>query len=137
MHSILSPVLALITWTLLIWLLMYVRRIPAMQKAGISPQDAQHPGALNALPARARAAADNYNHLLEQPTIFYALCFYTHLAGNVGTVMIWLAWGYVGLRVLHSLVQTTVNTVVIRFTLFCLSSLCLVGMVVMNIIAAS
>jgi len=130
--SILNPVLALILWTLIIWAVMYTRRLPAMQKAGIRPDDARHPGSLDTLPAPARAAADNYNHLHEQPTLFYALCFWLHLqmadAGLVDDFSLGLAWGYVTLRIAHSLVQITINRVAVRFALFSLSTLLLVAM---------
>lgn len=134
-NAILTPALALISWSLLIWLLMYVRRIPAMQAANIDPADAKHPGSLNVLPSGARAAADNYNHLHEQPTIFYALVFYTLLAGNADGTAVTLAWAYVGIRVLHSLVQTTSNNVMLRFPVFAASSLVLVAMTVRNLMA--
>ena len=78
----LEPVIALITWTLVVWAWMYALRIPAMQKAEIDPDDAKHPGSLSVLPSTVRSVADNYNHLHEQPTIFYALAFYT--AGRGG-----------------------------------------------------
>lgn len=136
MTSILTPMLALASWTLLIWLWMYATRIPAMKAAGIDPQDAAHPGSLNALPAKARQVADNYNHLHEQPTIFYAVLAYTHLAGTTDALMIQLAWAYVGIRVLHSLVQATFNRVMVRFLLFVLGSLTLLTIAVRNILAA-
>ncbi len=59
MTTMVAPVLALVTWSLIIWAWMYVKRIPAMQKAGITPQDAAMPGSLNVLPAPVRQAADN------------------------------------------------------------------------------
>jgi hypothetical protein len=71
--AILQPVLvmALLTTAMAVW--MYATRIPAMQKAGIEPNDARDKGALATLPASARWPADNYNHLFEQPTLFYAV----------------------------------------------------------------
>ena len=69
--------------------------------------------------------ADNYNHLHEQPTIFYALCLYSHLVGVTDMINVWLAWAYVGLRVVHSLIQATVNKVEIRFLVFVLASIVL------------
>ena len=124
-QSVLAPVLALIVWSLLIWLWMYVRRIPAMGKAGIKPQDARFPGSLSGLPDGVRAAADNYNHLMEQPTIFYALAFLTYLLGQQSPLTAGLAWAYVGLRVVHSLVQVTINLVPLRFLVFALSTIVL------------
>jgi hypothetical protein len=131
----LEPVIALISWTLIVWIWMYALRIPAMNAAGIDPDDARHPGSLNVLPPNVRAVADNYNHLHEQPTIFYALAFYTQLAGAVDVLSVQLAWAYVGLRVVHSLVQNTANKVAIRFSVFCLSSLVLIAMTIRNLMA--
>jgi len=133
--TFLTPVLALVTWTLIIWFVMYSRRIPAMNAAKIDPQAAAHPGSLDILPSKARAAADNYNHLHEAPTIFYALIIYSSLAGVADGLNLALAWVYVGLRVLHSLVQITANNVTLRFGVFSLSTLVLVAIAVRNIIA--
>jgi hypothetical protein len=125
LQSVLAPVLALIVWSLLIWIWMYAKRIPAMSKAGVKPQDARFPGSLSVLPDDARAAADNYNHLMEQPTIFYALAFVTYLLSLQSPATAGLAWAYVGLRVVHSLVQITVNLVPVRFLVFALSTVVL------------
>lgn len=120
--SILTPVFALIIWTLIVWCWMYATRIPAMQKAKINPQDATHPGSLSVLPSSVRAVADNYNHLHEQPTLFYALAIYSHLVGVADPLNIWLAWIYVALRVVHSLVQIVAQRVMIRFGVFMIAS---------------
>lgn len=133
-NSVLTPVLALVVWSLIVWAWMYALRIPAMQKAGIRPDDARHPGSLDALPASARQVADNYNHLMEQPTIFYALAFYTYLAGHESSTTVGLAWAYVGLRVVHSLIQCTVNNIMARFSVFALGSLVLVAWTAMELI---
>src|ERR1700742_1371114 len=115
MTSMLTPVLALIVWTLIVWIWMYATRIPAMQKARIDPQSARHPGSLDSLPTGVRQVADNYNHLMEQPTIFYAMVFYIVLAGHSDAIHIYLAWAYVAVRVVHSLIQNTANVVPLRF----------------------
>jgi len=128
--SMVAPVMALVAWSLVIWLWMYVQRIPAMQKAGIKPQDARFPGSLDKLPDGARQAADNYNHLMEQPTIFYAAALAIQAAGHADGMAVHFAWVYVGLRVVHSLVQTTVNLVALRFLVFVLSTGVLAAMVI-------
>lgn len=122
--------MALVAWSLVIWLWMYVQRIPAMQKAGIKPQDARFPGSLDKLPDGARQAADNYNHLMEQPTIFYAAALAIQVAGHADGMAVHFAWVYVGLRVLHSLVQTSINLVALRFLVFVLSTGVLAAMVI-------
>ncbi|MDO9471447.1 MAG: MAPEG family protein [Caulobacter sp.] len=130
LQSTLAAATALVAWSLLIWIWMYAKRIPAMGKAKINPQDARFPGSLNVLPDDARQAADNYNHLMEQPTIFYAVAIIAYLAAQSNELTGALAWGYVGLRVLHSLLQVTINAVPIRFLLFSLSTLALMGLTV-------
>ena len=130
MTRFLAPVLALIMLTLIVWVHLYARRIPAMQAAQMDPEEAKFPGTYaDRLPDAARAAADNYNHLMEQPTIFYALMFYAALTDNTASAVLWLAWAYVVLRAVHTVVQLSVGKVIVRFTLFALSTLCLFGMV--------
>ena len=128
MTSILTPVLALIVLTLVVWVWMYATRIPAMQRAGIASQNARFPGSLDVLPDVPRQIANNYNHLMEQPTIFYAMVFYLYLTGQNDQLNIWLAWAYVGLRVIHTLIQCTINVVPLRFAVFSLSTLVLMAM---------
>ena len=134
MNTLIAPVMALVAWSLAIWLWMYVQRMPAMTKAGMKPQDARFPGSLNGLPDAARQAADNYNHLMEQPTIFYAAALAIQVAGHGDPLAVKLAWAFVALRVLHSLVQVSVNIVLIRFLLFSLSTIALAWMVVRELL---
>lgn len=122
----LTPVLALVAWTLVMWTWMYATRLPAMKAAGIDPQQAADAGSLaQRLPPGTRWVADNYNHLHEQPTIFYALMFFAALTGGGDATAVSFAWAYVALRVVHSLVQATVNRVVVRFSVFAAGSLVL------------
>ncbi len=120
------PVLALVAWTLVMWVWMYATRIPAMKAAGIDPQDAAYPGTwAHRLRPGVRSVADNYNHLHEQPTIFYAVMFFAALTGGGDATALRLAWAYVLLRVVHSLVQATINRVIVRFSIFALATLAL------------
>ncbi len=126
----LTPVLALVAWTLVMWFWMYATRLPAMKEAGIDPQDAAYPGTwAHRLRPGVRSVADNYNHLHEQPTIFYALMFFAAITGGGDATALKLAWAYVALRVVHSLVQATFNRVIVRFSVFALATLVLVVMV--------
>jgi hypothetical protein len=132
--SMIAPVMVLVAWSLLIWVWMYIHRIPAMQKAGIKPQEARFPGSLDSLPDTARQAADNYNHLMEQPTIFYAAALAIQVAGHADPMAVHFAWVYVGVRVLHSLLQVSVNLVPVRFLLFVISTGVLAAMVVRELV---
>lgn len=133
--AILTPVLALTSWSLLMQLWMYAMRIPAMRRAGISAVAMRENSELDALPLSVRQVADNYNHLHEQPVVFYALIFYCQLAGTGDALNVFIAWVYVGLRVLHSLCQALVNFIPLRFTLFVFSSLCLLALCVRNLLS--
>jgi hypothetical protein len=124
--SLLTPMLALAVWTLVMTVWMFALRIPAIQKAQISPIAAREPTSLDALPLGVRQVGYNLNNLMEQPTVFYALVAYTYLAGQQNTVNLTLAWAYVALRVVHSLIQATVNLVLVRFGVFALGTLVLV-----------
>ncbi|MCR9268816.1 MAG: MAPEG family protein [Hyphomonadaceae bacterium] len=126
MQTFLTPVLLLVCWTLILWLWMYVTRLPAMQKAKIDPDSARHPGTYgDRLPASVRSVADNYNHLHEQPTIFYALMIFAGLTGGADTMMMYLGYAYGGIRVLHSLVQILSPKVALRFLVFSLGTIVL------------
>lgn len=134
----LLPVIVLLAWTLFMWLWMYATRIPAMQRAKLKPQDfADNPADARAeLPTSATRVADNYNHLHEQPTVFYGVMLVLALVQPTSEIAHMLGWAYTGLRIAHSLVQATVNHILTRFTLFTLSSFVLFGLVGITIGAA-
>ena len=128
---ILAPVVALVVWSIIIMLWMVVTRIPAMKRAGIDfPSRVGGRGANleGVIPDEVNWKAHNYQHLMEQPTLFYAIAITLALMDMGGGINYWMAWGYVELRVLHSLVQATYNRVWHRTVLFLLSSLCLIGL---------
>ncbi|MEM6858996.1 MAG: MAPEG family protein [Pseudomonadota bacterium] len=129
---IVQPMVVLMAWTMIVWAWMYATRIPAMQKAQIAPDDARETGALDrALPPEVQWKAHNYNHLHEQPTVFYAVALVLAYVGHGENMNAFLAWIYVALRVAHTLVQVTSNRVMVRFVLFALSSLVL-GALIFN-----
>jgi hypothetical protein len=128
---ILTPVVALVLWSFVMWAWLYATRIPAIFKNKIAMDPAMTKAELNAqLPPSVRWKADNYNHLMEQPTLFYAVAFALALAGAGGGLNLTLAWTYVGLRVVHSLVQSTVNVITARFLIFMVGSLVLLALAV-------
>jgi hypothetical protein len=133
--SIMTPVLALVVWTFVIWVWMYATRLPAMRAAGIDPARLKRKSDLDTLPVRTQQVADNYNHLHEQPTIFYALVVYSQLVGVADPLNVGLAWAYVGLRVVHSVIQCTVNFVPVRFLVFTVATLVLGAIAVRNVLA--
>ncbi|MGY6636035.1 MAG: MAPEG family protein [Erythrobacter sp.] len=134
--DILQPVVALMAWTMVMWLWMYAVRLPALTAAGLKPDDARNVKALDeVLPPNAQWKAHNYNHLHEAPTLFYAVAIVLALIGQGDGVNTSIAWAYVGLRVAHSVVQATINKVALRFALYALSSLALIALIVNAAIA--
>jgi hypothetical protein len=142
--AILLPMLVLAGWTMIVWLWMYATRLPAMSRAGIdgtklvgSTGKSLRDDLVAAGEQRASWVADNYNHLMEQPTIFYATALALAVMGEAGSLAVNLAWGYAALRIVHSLVQILSNRVLVRFSVFALASLCLLGLVALALSVAA
>lgn len=128
---LLAPVVALVLWTFVIWTWMYATRIPTifamkMRLDRHAPRGEQ----MSQLPSKVRWKADNYNHLFEQPVLFYAVAISLALLGDASAASVALAWSYVALRIVHSLWQVLVNRIPIRFALFSLSSLVLLALAI-------
>ncbi len=122
-RAILQPVMALVLWTFVMWVWLYATRIPAIRRLRVAMPPTQTKEAFNAqLPPDVRWKADNYNHLLEQPTLFYAVALTLAVLDAQDVMSVGLAWAYVALRVIHSLIQATVNVILWRFAVFTLGS---------------
>jgi hypothetical protein len=125
---ILSPVVALVAWSLVMMMWLYATRFPAMKRKGIDlkgrvgGRGTQLDGVIE---DQVQWKAHNYNHLMEQPTLFYAVALTLALIDKGDGLNLAIAWAYVGLRIAHSLVQATVNVVRWRFLLFSAASIAL------------
>ncbi|TAJ72519.1 MAG: MAPEG family protein [Phenylobacterium sp.] len=129
--AILQPVVVLVLWSMVMWAWLYATRIPAMRKAKVALDPSLTTAELSGrLPPPVRWKADNYNHLMEQPTLFYAIALTLAVAGHGDGLNAGLAWGYVGLRVIHSLVQATSNVIMLRWAVFMVASLVLLALAV-------
>jgi hypothetical protein len=127
---ILAPLVALAAWTMVMWFWMYLTRLPAIAQQNLKLDPSVPPRELmNQLPPSVRWKADNYNHLMELPTVFYAVVIALALLEQGSGINLTLAWAYVGLRVVHSLVQALWNKIEVRFSVFALSSLVLVALI--------
>jgi hypothetical protein len=131
--AILQPVVALAAWTMAMWFWMYATRIPAIGAAKVDldamvrdPETSLD----DLLPVGVQWKAHNYNHLHEAPTVFYAIAIVLAVIGQGDGLNAQLGWAYVALRVIHSIIQATINKVTVRFVLFAMSSLVLVTLVV-------
>ncbi|MFM6853290.1 MAG: MAPEG family protein [Sphingopyxis sp.] len=136
-NMILAPAAVLVLWSLIILLWMAGTRFPAMARSGIDLSKAK-PGGRGqdlegVLPPNVSWKAHNYNHLMEQPTLFYAVVLILAALNGATPITVGLAWAYTGIRIIHSLWQVLVNRVAPRFALFALSSLCLIGLAIIAV----
>jgi len=129
--TIYAPVIALVLWSFVMWAWLYATRIPAMVRSKLTYDPRGPASQMEAIiPPEVRWKADNYNHLMEQPTLFYATALVLGAVGHGAGLNLWLAWAYVAIRVVHSLVQATVNVILLRFAIFMVASLVLLAMAV-------
>ena len=137
---ILQPILFMGALSLVMMLLMYLTRIPAakvLEAEGVDLQQLSHPAQLSGVfPRKGERFADNYNHLWEQPMLFYAVVLVIWAPGHTDAVHLAAAWTYCGLRLAHSVVQVTVNHVWVRFSVFVMSWIALAVMLIREIITA-
>jgi hypothetical protein len=126
-----QPVIALVLWSFVMWAWLYATRIPAVLKYKVVMTPHQPASEFHAqLPAEVRWKADNYNNLMEQPTLFYAVAITLAVLGEANAANLALAWLYVGVRVVHSLVQATTNIIIMRFSVFMIASVVLLALAV-------
>ena len=137
-REILLPVAVLVAWSIVVMLWMVVSRFTALKARGISLRGVVggRPGMLDGvIEDRAQWKAHNYIHLMEQPTLFYAIALTLATIGQGDGINAMLAWAYVGLRILHSIIQATLNIVIYRFAVFVLASLALIALTLHALIA--
>ena len=128
--AILAPAAVLAGWTMIVFLWLLARRIPAFSAAGVKlgemPAGTRGGDGEAQMPAKANWISHNYTHLMEQPTVFYPVVIMLAMMGDNSALSVNLAWAYTGLRVVHSFWQAHVNTIPVRFAFFGLASLCLI-----------
>ncbi len=138
--AILAPAAVLAGWSMIVFLWMLARRMAGFNKLGAKlsefPAGARGADGEANMPPKANWASHNYTHLMEQPTVFYPVVIMLALMGDNSSLSINIAWGYAGIRVLHSLWQLNVNTIPVRFALFGASTVCLLVLAARLVMAA-
>jgi hypothetical protein len=125
---LLTPLLALVFLTFLVWIYMYVTRLGEMKRKSIDPEDLDTRVHGQALLTDSPAQADNLKNLFELPILFYVAILLALVLMIQDPFLVQLAWGYVGLRYIHSLVHCTYNRVMHRFVAYAMSCLILMVM---------
>ena len=129
-ESIFMPMVALVTWTFIIMLYMAYKRWSA-GFAGRLKRGEFKVGESTDVPVDVRLAGRNFSNLFEMPVLFYVLCLAVYMAHNVTESLVAMAWMYVALRVMHSLIHGTYNKILHRFSVYALSNFLLLAMWVM------
>ncbi len=132
--AILAPAAVLVLWSLIVLLWMVTTRLKAFTAAGITlgtaPVGSRYADVEADMPAKVNWVSHNYSHLMEQPTIFYAVIAILAIAGDTSALNLNLAWAYAGLRIAHSLWQLLVNVIAVRVILFTVSTFCLLALAI-------
>ncbi|WP_417450703.1 MAPEG family protein [Kordiimonas sp.] len=131
--TMMGPILAQVALTLIVLFYMECRRLPALSARGTTPEQLQDPKTFDELPAAAKYSSQNFQNLFEIPVLFYVLSFCALITGLGGTMMVTLAWIFVGSRVVHSLIHCTYNTVIHRFIAFLVGVFALIAMLLLLI----
>ncbi len=130
------PFLSMMLLTLAVWVLMYIHRLSFLKRQGLDAQEFVTPEKITGLVSdAANATSNNFKNLFELPVLFYALCIYLEMTQQVDGLYLGLAYGFAGLRVLHSIIHCSYNLVMHRFTCYLLSSLVLWAMLVKAVIS--
>ena len=133
--DILYPMLGMIALSGFLILVLLASRLPPIIKYWGDLQFAEHSENLRPqLPRPLRFITENYNHVFEQPTLFFATRALTQMAAHTDALNVGLAWAYVGLRMLHTITQVTVNNITLRVSFFATSSACLVAMITREVL---
>jgi hypothetical protein len=135
------PAMVLVLWSLIMLIWTAATRFPAIARTGVDvknvPPGGRGQNLEGVLPDKVQWKSHNYAHLMEQPTIFYPTVLVLALLGQGSDLNLALAWGYVALRIVHSIWQATVNTIIpVRFGLFVLSTICLIILAIHALMAA-
>ncbi len=123
---ILQPVIGMMLLTAVVWIVLFLKRIPAMQASGLPTQTWTTPDkTVEILTESVNNPANNFKNLFELPVVFYALCLVLFVTNSVDVIHVAAAWTFVGFRVLHSVIHCTVNIVMARFLCYLAASLAL------------
>ena len=125
-----APFLTVMLLTLIVWFFMYSKRIPLIRRSKIDPNTLTAAELARISPPSVSNPSDNLKNLFELPTLFYGLVLYLFVVNKVDETYLIAAWTFAGFRVLHSAVHCTVNFVMLRFWLYCISASALWFMVI-------
>jgi hypothetical protein len=125
--EILYPLFALATWTFLVLLLIPFVRVRSVRRREIGPNDFKY-GESPAVPPSVSIPNRNYMNLLELPMLFYVVCMVLYVTAGASRLAVYIAWFYVVLRVVHSIIHLSYNAVIHRLSAFALSNAAVISL---------
>ena len=127
-EAILLPMGALALLTFVALIFIPIRRFRAAFAGQVGAEDFRY-GESPRVPGEVSIPNRNYMNLLELPMLFYVVCVLNYVTSpTVSMLTLVLAWAYVAVRALHSLVHLTYNNVMHRLALFATSNFVLVSL---------
>jgi hypothetical protein len=128
--AIFGPFFGMLLLTFVVWVYLYVRRLAFIKANRIDAQQLTTPvRGEQIIPEKVSYPSYNFRNLFELPVVFYVLCLFLYVTQVVDEVYVIAAWGFFGLRVLHSLIHCTINIVMLRFIAYMAGALTLWFMV--------
>ena len=125
-NPILLPLLTMVFLTFAVWVYLFALRIPEIKRRRINPEDLKDRAEAHQLLTVSAAASNNLKNLFEVPVLFYVAAMLAMLLLIQDGLLVLLAWGFVILRIVHSIIQCTYNRVMHRFIVYLISCLFLV-----------
>ena len=122
-HNIFAPVFAMLILTLLVWLYMYSRRIPFIKQSNFGPGELTPQELQRRSPPAVSNPSDNLKNLFEIPVLFYFLALYLFVTNQGDQIYLIASWVFVIFRIAHSVVHCTFNAIMLRFSLYLISTL--------------
>ncbi|HEX2667530.1 MAG TPA: MAPEG family protein [Gammaproteobacteria bacterium] len=126
-ESIFAPVAVLVFHTLLVTLYTGYKRFSAGFAGRVKGSDFRYGETAN-VPPDVTVANRNLMNLLEVPVLFYVAALASYTTGHVTIVTLYLAWLFVGLRVVHTFIHIAYNRILYRFAAYASSCLVLLAL---------
>jgi hypothetical protein len=124
-NAILLPMFAMVLLTIVVWFIMYRKRIGHVRQERINPQDLADASEAKQIMKPVQAPANNFANLFEVPVLFYAAVLTAYVTHADSWLILILFWIFVVLRYAHSYIHLTSNIVLQRFRVYGFSCLAL------------
>jgi len=124
-NAIFEPVFVMLMLTIIVWVYMYARRIPFIRNSDFGPGELTPITLQQRSPPAVSNPSDNLKNLFEIPVLFYFVSLFLFATNQVDQIYLFASWFFVVFRIFHSVVHCTFNAILLRFSLYVVSTLSL------------